>query len=138
MLFLFFNMFLFSLCHVACSDCNLNLSYRLLQFARSKEAEKKIRVSRQPVPECLLPPGCSAALYDVKIHGKGPDDEIYRKDEKIRLMVGVKGGVRGLTECVTIFIKLKNIATALAHDNGKFLLSSCSCVLQLFTIPQVI
>ena len=58
----------------------------LLCFARSNP--KLIRVTGPSVvPNCVPPPWCSAVLYDIKINGKGPDDKIYRSNEKIRTMI---------------------------------------------------
>lgn len=59
-------------------------------------------MSNPAVPKSVLPPGCSATLYDVKIQGPrgGPDDSIYRNDDKLRSMVSIGGSEGGFVGSV--------------------------------------
>ena len=59
---------------------------RFLAWARGRD---HVKVTSWPVPGDILPEGYTGQLYDVRVHSRGPDDEVYDHNRDIREKVSI-------------------------------------------------
>ncbi|KAF2365656.1 hypothetical protein FHG87_003601, partial [Trinorchestia longiramus] len=64
----------------------------MLDYIAKWKKEKLVREVNRSVPDRILPLGLTASLSDVSANSKGPDDELFKKNEELRIYLP-----RGLT-----------------------------------------